>query len=715
MLEKIEHYSITNPATIYDEEALTALELAGRTAGKVNECVELVNQMEIELPGKVENAVQGHIDGGAFDAQIDKYAGKLAQEIDNIDEKLSKEISSVETDLDKRIDNIVSHPGDGSAPTEVIDARLDGLGKTNASLYAAIQAQAKQVSNIYQGFVYLGGNTCVDLIVNTDGSVSVNTQGRWTYRGMYGTTTIEWDTAGVNIAGHMEDNGSTYGKKINIPTYHSLVFNTKDKMLYLRNHAVCDTYDIPLVQNAYGNPYRGCLVDEWKYRKTLANKHESYIVRGAFFYLGNTSDPIGIRFTPDTTNECLDAYFIGRPTLCWRATYKTVGWDDATIADIADHITVESTTRATIHIPAWNALVYNINDNKWHLRYRANMFEGDVLAIGTGYCSPVCGTLMEEWNTKRSQEFVNYLESQNMVTNTPQGVADFAALFNNTGKCESFLFFTDPHLCEGTGWQGEFETYKAYLKATYEAAPVSFALCGGDWLGNSDTQAEACFKLGFIDKQMRSIFDRYYPVVGNHDTNYQGKLTAESENGTGQLTNDTIRNLWLRGEKHNYYSFDGANTRFFVFDTGIDWDTTFDAYEQEQIDWVVEEMLSNPAENMAFAMHIFYNESADEAGMIPFAEQLTLLADAYNQRTTYTMAGKVYDFTGATGKIRFFLSGHRHGDTLTTVNNIPVAVTTHARDGGIPSFELCLADYDNNLLHLVRVGTGVKEIRTATI
>ena len=41
MIKKIEHYSITNGVpTVYDEEAMTCLELAGRTAGKVNELIE---------------------------------------------------------------------------------------------------------------------------------------------------------------------------------------------------------------------------------------------------------------------------------------------------------------------------------------------------------------------------------------------------------------------------------------------------------------------------------------------------------------------------------------------------------------------------------------------------------------------------------------------------------------------------------------------------
>ena len=48
-IEKLNHhYSFTNPASIYDEEALTALELAGRTAAKMNEVVDDQNALRQE-------------------------------------------------------------------------------------------------------------------------------------------------------------------------------------------------------------------------------------------------------------------------------------------------------------------------------------------------------------------------------------------------------------------------------------------------------------------------------------------------------------------------------------------------------------------------------------------------------------------------------------------------------------------------------------------
>lgn len=45
-VKPLNHYSLENPASVYDEEALTALELAGRTAAKVNETVNAFNAHE---------------------------------------------------------------------------------------------------------------------------------------------------------------------------------------------------------------------------------------------------------------------------------------------------------------------------------------------------------------------------------------------------------------------------------------------------------------------------------------------------------------------------------------------------------------------------------------------------------------------------------------------------------------------------------------------
>lgn len=115
MVEKIAHYSLEKPASIYDEEAMTALELAARTAAKVNECVNAVN----DIPETVADDVQKHIDNGEFDAQISRYAG----------------------DLEQRVNNLAGALTDGSTTldAELIDIRAGWNGKTYANAGEAVR------------------------------------------------------------------------------------------------------------------------------------------------------------------------------------------------------------------------------------------------------------------------------------------------------------------------------------------------------------------------------------------------------------------------------------------------------------------------------------------------------------------------------------------------------------------------------------------------
>lgn len=49
MIEKVNHYSMSTPASIYDEEALTALELVARLGAKCNEVIENVNKQDKKI------------------------------------------------------------------------------------------------------------------------------------------------------------------------------------------------------------------------------------------------------------------------------------------------------------------------------------------------------------------------------------------------------------------------------------------------------------------------------------------------------------------------------------------------------------------------------------------------------------------------------------------------------------------------------------------
>ena len=152
MIDKINmHYSMTNPASVYDEEALTALELAGRTAEKVNKCVDEVNK----IPENISAETQKHIDNGTFDAQIEKQTVDIRNEIKSSYDGVRAEVATASAamneqydELDGRVNNLVKAPAGSTAlDVEIIDARIGQSGVTHETLGEAFRNEIGYISS----------------------------------------------------------------------------------------------------------------------------------------------------------------------------------------------------------------------------------------------------------------------------------------------------------------------------------------------------------------------------------------------------------------------------------------------------------------------------------------------------------------------------------------------------------------------------------------
>lgn len=142
-----EHYSMNCPGSVYDEEALTALELAARTAKKVNECVEEVNK----IPHEITDEVQRQIDNGTFDDQVDKYAGDLKKaNADNLatmntklgatQQEITTEMHNLNNATNARINNLSTlQEGSTTGDAELIDARTSYTGDVYQNAGEAIR------------------------------------------------------------------------------------------------------------------------------------------------------------------------------------------------------------------------------------------------------------------------------------------------------------------------------------------------------------------------------------------------------------------------------------------------------------------------------------------------------------------------------------------------------------------------------------------------
>ena len=146
MIDKIGHYSIENVASIYDEEAMTALELAGRTAAKTNECVEAVNK----IPETVADKVQEHIAGGTFDAQIDAYAHEVTEALNEAEDDFTRQVNDTRKTFEREVDTLTAQmdnilgslqTGSTTGDAELIDMRVGADGTQYASAGAALRAQ----------------------------------------------------------------------------------------------------------------------------------------------------------------------------------------------------------------------------------------------------------------------------------------------------------------------------------------------------------------------------------------------------------------------------------------------------------------------------------------------------------------------------------------------------------------------------------------------
>lgn len=275
---------------------------------------------------------------------------------------------------------------------------------------------------------------------------------------------------------------------------------------------------------------------------------------------------------------------------------------------------------------------------------------------------------------------------------------------------ETFLFFTDPHLL-GSGNKFSIDEQNRLIlafdvaKELYDTLKLDFCLCGGDWLNSGDTQQMAKEKLLFADKQMKGLFHRYYKMMGNHDTNYQG-VVSNTDQKRGDLSRSFIDKEYFSETGSAYFTFTGRNTRFFILDSGLDWNVTMDDYRWKQMHWLANQLLNNTYEHIVIGIHMFYTDSGELPSM---TELLIGLCEAYNTNQFILFQDIAYNYSMTKGKIHFIITGHNHNDGLTYVgseSNLPIIQTGGFYKEGSSSFDICILDYNKKELDLIRVGLG---------
>lgn len=176
MLDKINHYSLTSPASVYDEEAMTALKLAARTAAKVNEAVEAYNQLEKETGDKLaaQNAFIEKMNDVTMPAEVRKEINELIT-TGEFDEAINKYLG----DLEARLDKIIA--GGGEANSEVVDGRTTASGSVWSCLGEAIRSVNRYAFLFCDNSPVVTYDSGTDKTTITFGNASIFYEGKRVY------------------------------------------------------------------------------------------------------------------------------------------------------------------------------------------------------------------------------------------------------------------------------------------------------------------------------------------------------------------------------------------------------------------------------------------------------------------------------------------------------------------------------------------------------
>ncbi len=273
---------------------------------------------------------------------------------------------------------------------------------------------------------------------------------------------------------------------------------------------------------------------------------------------------------------------------------------------------------------------------------------------------------------------------------------------------ETFFYFTDSHLVN-TAREPEFvdwaERYLLGLPTAFRASGAPFAVSGGDWFNSSSSKEGAMQMHARIRGMAEGMFGRVYFVPGNHDRNYQlkneeGKIVRSPY----ELSPDELSAALLPNFKKSYYTFSGDRSRFYVFDSGIDWEhAELTPYDSEQILWFLDSLADSDDAHIILLPHMIYIRKECEH---PATAAYAAIAAAYNARGCYTYADKAYDFSPKTGRIELILGGHVHRDREGLFHGIPFMTVRAMPTENGPSADCITLDYGTRVLRTRRFGDG---------
>ena len=314
---------------------------------------------------------------------------------------------------------------------------------------------------------------------------------------------------------------------------------------------------------------------------------------------------------------------------------------------------------------------------------------------------------------------------------------------------DSFIFFTDQHLFSKTGGKVNFLLFPEIIKRLLDGAAAKKVFSGGDYVYSEATAASAeksslYFRKNFIP--LIGGFAGVYQVQGNHDVVYgEGNATRYAQSVVASIFADGSSNV-VRNESDmdgTYFYVDNPRTkiRYIVFQTtkmptggNINADVV-------QTKWICEKAiltLESGWKIVAFS-HIPSGSAVIDGARYASTNSVVIdILSAVNRKSSITIDGVTFDFSGLDVSVVAYFCGHHHADLQTFYNGVwSIATSSDApfSDGAARSMyfshaiprgstqrtewekiegndfttneqiiDYCVVDVSNDILNCVRVG-----------
>jgi hypothetical protein len=246
-----------------------------------------ISDLKTKMNAIYDNALADHAEiiqaRGGFPTLDDRLDAKEA----DLQSQINTNKTSI-TNTDSRIDNLITHAGDGTVPSELIDMRIGADGKVRETAGSAMREQFQVVNMAATSSydVFLTNGIMPYISISQDSSIKVsfpkgiNAYTRLNAFGRDGKKVAELWTYGFDE----NSEKATFAESYTIPSGKSLLWDLSSNALLVDSVDKTKAYpNINLLTNFYGVPSSG------KFMEYITNATSAKI--GISFYISNGMFP----------------------------------------------------------------------------------------------------------------------------------------------------------------------------------------------------------------------------------------------------------------------------------------------------------------------------------------------------------------------------------------------------------------------------------------